>query len=113
MDTPRLRRGGASTLATQIEKYRHSPDGRTENATEKMRQIVTATARAYLDGFETIAAQREIVTAYLDSTPWARGRHMARSSVWAMRCPRGSVSIWPRQTNFSRFRLSPAQRRSA
>jgi membrane peptidoglycan carboxypeptidase len=66
---PGLRRGGASTLATQIEKYRHSPDGRTESVTEKMRQIVTATARAYLDGFETITAQREIVTAYLDSTP--------------------------------------------
>src|SRR5271168_1657187 len=66
---PRLRRGGASTLATQIEKYRHSPDGRTESVSEKMRQIVTATARAYLDGFETITAQREIVTAYLDSTP--------------------------------------------
>jgi membrane peptidoglycan carboxypeptidase len=66
---PRLRRGGASTLATQIEKYRHSPNGRTESATEKMRQIVTATARAYLDGFQTIAAQREMVTAYLDSTP--------------------------------------------
>jgi membrane peptidoglycan carboxypeptidase len=66
---PRLRRGGASTLATQIEKYRHSPEGRTDSVTEKMRQIVTATARAYLDSFETMAAQREIVTAYLDSTP--------------------------------------------
>jgi membrane peptidoglycan carboxypeptidase len=66
---PRLRRGGASTLATQIEKYRHSPDGRTEGVTEKMRQIVSATARAYLDGFETMTAQREIITAYLDSTP--------------------------------------------
>ncbi len=66
---PRLKRGGASTLATQIEKYRHSPDGRTEGVTEKMRQIVTATARAYLDSPETIIAQREIVTAYLDSTP--------------------------------------------
>ena len=66
---PHLRRGGASTLATQIEKYRHSPDGRTESVSEKMRQIVTATARAYLDGFETITAQRQIVTAYLDSTP--------------------------------------------
>ena len=69
MVNPRLKRGGASTLATQLEKYRHSPDGRTEGVTEKMRQIVTATARAYLDGFETTAAQREIVTAYLDSTP--------------------------------------------
>ncbi len=66
---PRLKHGGASTLATQIEKYRHSPEGRTENVTEKMRQIVTATARAYLDGIETTAAQRDIVTAYLDSTP--------------------------------------------
>ncbi len=56
-------------MATQIEKYRHSPEGRTESVSEKMRQIVTATARAYLDGFETITAQKEIVTAYLDSTP--------------------------------------------
>ena len=67
--SPRLKHGGASTLATQIEKYRHSPEGRTENVGEKMRQIVTATARAYLDGFETITAQRDIVTAYFDSTP--------------------------------------------
>ncbi len=66
---PHLRHGGASTLATQIEKYRHSPDGRTESVGEKMRQIVTATARAYLDGFETTTAQKEIITAYLDSTP--------------------------------------------
>jgi membrane peptidoglycan carboxypeptidase len=66
---PRLKLGGASTVATQLEKYRHSPDGRTGSATEKMRQIVTATARAYLDDFETLAAQRDIVTAYLDSTP--------------------------------------------
>ncbi len=66
---PRLRRGGASTLATQIEKYRHSPDGRTAGVAEKMRQIATATARAYLDGLETIDAQRDVVTAYLDSTP--------------------------------------------
>lgn len=66
---PNLRRGGASTLATQIEKYRHSPAGRTEGVAEKMRQMASATARAYLDGPETISAQREIVTAYLDSTP--------------------------------------------
>ncbi len=66
---PDLRRGGASTLATQIEKYRHSPAGRTESVSEKMRQMASATARAYLDGPETIPAQQEIVTAYLDSTP--------------------------------------------
>ena len=64
-----LRRGGASTLATQIEKYRHSPAGRTESISEKVRQMATATARAYLDGPQTIAAQRRIITTYLDSTP--------------------------------------------
>ncbi len=66
---PDLRRGGASTLATQIEKYRHSPAGRTDGVSEKVRQIATATARAYLDGPETIDAQRRIITTYLDSTP--------------------------------------------
>jgi membrane peptidoglycan carboxypeptidase len=64
-----LKRGGASTLATQIEKYRHSPAGRTEGLSEKMRQMATATARAYLDGPQTIAAQRGIILTYLDSTP--------------------------------------------
>jgi membrane peptidoglycan carboxypeptidase len=64
-----LRRGGASTLATQIEKYRHSPAGRTDGVSEKVRQMATATARAYMDGPETIAAQRRIITTYLDSTP--------------------------------------------
>lgn len=64
-----LRRGGASTLATQLEKYRHSPDGRTDDISEKVRQMVTATARAYLDGPRTSEAQRRIVTSYFDSTP--------------------------------------------
>jgi membrane peptidoglycan carboxypeptidase len=65
----RLRRGGASTLATQLEKFRHSPDGRTGGVTEKLRQMATATARSYLDGPETLRAQQEIVVSYLDSTP--------------------------------------------
>jgi membrane peptidoglycan carboxypeptidase len=66
---PDFKRGGASTLATQIEKYRHSPAGRTGDTTEKVRQMATATARAYLDGPQTISTQREIITTYLDSTP--------------------------------------------
>jgi len=66
-----LKHGGASTLATQIEKYRHSPEGRTENVVEKVRQMASATARAYLDGPETITAQRRIITTYLNSTPLA------------------------------------------
>ena len=66
---PRLRAGGASTLATQIEKFRHSPGGRTPGVVEKMRQMVTASAHAYLDGPNTIAARRQITTAYLNSEP--------------------------------------------
>lgn len=65
---PHLRRGGASTLATQIEKFRHSPGGRTEHVLEKLRQMQAATIRAYLDGPATLDARRRIVTDYLDST---------------------------------------------
>lgn len=62
---------GGSTLATQIEKYRHSPDGRTESATEKLRQMASASLRAYLDGEDTLARRREIVTDYLNTVPLA------------------------------------------
>ena len=52
----RFREGGASTLATQIEKFRHSPGGRTPGVVEKFRQMVTASARAYRNGRDTAAA---------------------------------------------------------
>ena len=65
----RFREGGASTLATQIEKFRHSPGGRTPGVGEKLRQMLTASAHAYRDGPDTTAARREIVTTYLNSTP--------------------------------------------
>ena len=65
----RFREGGASTLATQIEKFRHSQGGRTPGITEKFRQMLTASTRAYRDGPDTTTARREIVAAYLDSTP--------------------------------------------
>jgi membrane peptidoglycan carboxypeptidase len=67
----RFREGGASTLATQIEKFRHSPGGRTPQVGEKLRQMVTASARAYRDGRDTTAARRGIVTTYLNSEPFA------------------------------------------
>lgn len=66
---PRFKEGGASTLATQIEKFRHSPAGRTGGIDEKLKQMITASARAYLDGPETKGAREQIITAYLDSTP--------------------------------------------
>jgi membrane peptidoglycan carboxypeptidase len=64
-------RGGGSTLATQIEKFRHSPGGRTRNADDKLRQMVSASLRAYQDGEDTLAARQRIVLTYLNSVPLA------------------------------------------
>ncbi len=62
---------GGSTLATQIEKYRHSPGGRTDSPLEKLRQIGSASLRAYRDGEDTLAARRAILLDYLNSLPLA------------------------------------------
>jgi membrane peptidoglycan carboxypeptidase len=60
---------GASTLVTQIEKYRHSPDGRTTSAKEKLLQMESASIRAYLHGPDTMASRRQTVVAYLNTVP--------------------------------------------
>jgi len=62
---------GGSTLATQLEKFRHSPDGRTSSPQEKLRQITSASLKAYRDGLDTTARRREIVVEYLNSMPLA------------------------------------------
>ena len=62
---------GGSTLATQIEKYRHSPGGRTDSPMEKVRQIGSASLRAYLTGADTLQARRGIALSYLNSMPLA------------------------------------------
>jgi membrane peptidoglycan carboxypeptidase len=62
---------GGSTLATQIEKYRHSPEGRTSGATEKLRQMASASLRAYLGGEDTSAVRRQLVVDYLNTVPLA------------------------------------------
>ena len=68
---PRGTATGGSTLATQIEKYRHSPQGRTGSVREKLRQMVSASVRAYQDGEDTLARRRQIVVDYLDTVPLA------------------------------------------
>ncbi len=60
---------GGSTLATQIEKYHHSPEGRTETAKEKLRQMASASLRAYMDGENTLPRRRQIVVDYLNTVP--------------------------------------------
>jgi membrane peptidoglycan carboxypeptidase len=68
---PGLHEGGGSTLATQIEKFRHSPHGVTGGVGEKLRQMLTASARAYSQGPDTFKRREEIVTTYMNSTPLA------------------------------------------
>jgi len=60
---------GGSTLATQTEKFRHSPEGRTTSAHDKYLQMVSASVRAYREGEETVAARRRILLDYLNSLP--------------------------------------------
>ncbi|ODV04254.1 MAG: hypothetical protein ABT23_01675 [Thiobacillus sp. SCN 63-57] len=62
---------GGSTLPTQIEKYRHSPEGLTSDMSEKLRQMATASLRAYLDGPHTLPMRKKTVMAYLNTVPLA------------------------------------------
>jgi len=62
---------GASTLATQLEKLRHSTEGRTRSTGEKLQQMEAAALRGYLGGENTEAVRRQIVVDYLNSVPLA------------------------------------------
>ena len=63
------RPAGGSTLATQIEKYRHSPEGRTSSMKEKLQQMISASLRAYQQGPDTWAVRHQIVVDYLNTVP--------------------------------------------
>ena len=60
---------GGSTLATQLEKYRHSPDGLTPSGGEKIRQMLSASVRAYQAGPNTVGSRQNILRDYLNSVP--------------------------------------------
>ncbi len=81
---PGFNEGGASTLATQIEKFRHSPNGLTGGIGEKLRQMLTASAHVYINGPNTI------VTTYMNSTPLSSFPGYGEVSGCLMRC--GSVT---------------------
>jgi membrane peptidoglycan carboxypeptidase len=66
---PGIHAGGGSTLATQTEKFRHSFNGRTRGVVAKVRQMMTASARAYIDGPDTLKRRQQVLTSYLNSTP--------------------------------------------
>jgi membrane peptidoglycan carboxypeptidase len=60
---------GGSTLATQLNKYRHSSDGRTITPADKLRQIVGASLAAYQEGRDTRETRKQIVVDYLNTMP--------------------------------------------
>ncbi|MDP2205984.1 MAG: transglycosylase domain-containing protein [Alphaproteobacteria bacterium] len=61
---------GASTLATQLEKFRHSPGGETNGSkSEKFRQMLTASVRAYTEGPNTLEARQRIALDYINAIP--------------------------------------------
>jgi membrane peptidoglycan carboxypeptidase len=68
LDTPSM---GGSTLATQIEKFRHSNDGVTGSIMEKLRQMASSSVRVYQHGEDTMPARRQLVLDYLNTVPLA------------------------------------------
>jgi membrane peptidoglycan carboxypeptidase len=62
---------GGSTIATQMEKFRHSENGRTHSMQEKSRQILSASLRSYQEGAETLPMRRRILLDYMNSVPLA------------------------------------------
>lgn len=62
---------GGSTLAIQLEKYRHSPNGRTSSPFDKLRQVAGASLKAYREGADTRGWRRQIVVDYLNTAPLA------------------------------------------
>lgn len=62
---------GGSTLATQLEKLRHTSGGRTSSLNDKLVQMTSASMRAYHGGVNTVEARKQIVLDYVNSMPLA------------------------------------------
>ena len=66
-----VRLEGGSTLAVQLQKYRHSTSGRTGSPAEKLRQITAASLNAYRNGPNTLKERHGVVLDYLNTLPLA------------------------------------------
>jgi len=62
---------GGSTLAVQLEKFRHSPNGRTDTPVEKLRQVIGASLKAYRVGKDTRLWRDRIIVDYFNTVPLA------------------------------------------
>lgn len=79
---------GGSTLATQIEKFRHSPLGLTRSFQDKAIQIVSGSVRVYQQGTNTMAMRTRIVQDYLNTVPLSSAPghgevHGVGDALWA------------------------------
>jgi hypothetical protein len=96
---------GGSTLATQIEKFRHSPGGRTSSPLDKLQQVTAASLKAYRSGSDTRAYRRDVVVV-TQLVPLAA--LTMRSAAWASR-PGFGIDL-PTCSAASRFAASPCRR---
>ena len=62
---------GASTLATQIEKFNYSPGGQTAGAEEKFRQMYSAALRMYHDDTTSLSERDDVIVTYINQFPLA------------------------------------------
>ena len=68
---PDINAPGGSTISTQLEKYRHSKEGRTKGIKDKFRQMASASLRAYMYGRNTLETRKTITLNYINSIPLA------------------------------------------
>lgn len=80
---------GGSTLATQLEKVRHSRDGVTYTPQDKLSQMLSASVKVYRDGDETEAERQRIVLDYMNAMPLA-----ARSGFGEVTGLAEGLSVW-------------------
>lgn len=66
---PGKRIAGGSTLATQLEKFRHSRGGQTQDSADKLRQMISASMRAYHQNADTTDHRQGVVLDYVNGTP--------------------------------------------
>jgi hypothetical protein len=91
---------GGSTLATQMEKFRHSPGGVTVSPIQKLQQMASASLRSYRYGIDTSRARRELVADYR----WRHCPDSARSSVCRWDWSFGTA---PMPTGFVHYSFGP------
>lgn len=85
---PSINAPGGSTIATQLQKYRHSLEGRTHGVRDKLRQIASASIRSYLNGRNTSNIRKGFILDYINSIPLAAVKqygevHGLGDGLWA------------------------------